>query len=309
MAGADWLVSTLSRAVAFGTPLLWATLGEICAERAGVVNLGVEGMMVLGAFFAFATAQLTASPGLGLAVAALVGGAAAWLHAFLSVTLRANQYVSGLALTMFGLGLAGLLGRGWEGVPLRQPLPDVNLPALASIPVVGPALFSGQNVLTYAALALAALLWVVLYRTRWGIVWRSVGESPAAADALGVNVFAVRYLAVTAGGLLAGVAGGFLSVAYRPSWTEGMTAGMGWVAIAITIFAAWNPLRAVWGSVLFGALWYLSFRLQAWVAPELLKVMPYASTILALTLAMAGKGRHALGAPEGLGLAYARGER
>lgn len=309
MAGADWLVGTLSRAVAFGTPLLWATLGEICAERAGVVNLGVEGMMILGAFFAFATAQLSGSAGLGLAAAALAGAVAALLHAFLAVTLRANQYVSGLALTMFGLGLAGLLGRGWEGVPLRHPLPEMQLPGLASIPVLGPAIFSGQSVLSYAALALAVGLWVLMFRSRWGIVWRSVGESPAAADALGINVFAVRYLAVTAGGLFAGVAGGFLSVAYRPSWTEGMTAGMGWVAIAITIFAAWNPLRAVWGALLFGALWYLSFRLQAWVAPELLKLMPYAFTILALSVAMAGRGRHALGAPEGLGLAYARGER
>jgi ABC-type uncharacterized transport system permease subunit len=282
--------ATILRALAFGTPLLWAALGEIVAERSGVVNLGVEGMMILGAFFAFATAQVTGEPLLGLVVACLVGGAAALVHAFVCVTLRGNQYVSGIALGMVGLGIAGLLGRGWEGTPLARPLPEVSW-------------------LTLSGILLSTALWIFLRHTRWGIVLRSVGESPAAADAQGVPVFAVRYLSVVFGGLAAGVAGGFLSLAYRPSWTEGMTAGMGWIAIAIVIFAGWDPLRAVAGSLFFGALFHLSFRLQGYLVPEALKMAPYLGTILALTLATARRGRGWQEMPEALGIPYVRGER
>ncbi len=284
----EWIVTTVTRAVAVSTPLLWAALGEIYAERTGVVNLGVEGMMILGAFIAFAVAQTFGSPALGLVAAAAVGGLAALLHAFVVVTLRANQYVSGLALAMFGLGLAGVLGRAYEGIPLLNTLPEI----------------SG---FTYLGLLLAVVLWFVLYHTRLGIVIRSTGESPAAADALGVNVLLVRYLAVTFGGVLAGVAGGWLSVAYRPSWTEGMTAGMGWIAIAIAIFAGWDPLKAVWGAFLFGALFYLSFFLQSWISPEVLRAMPFAFTILAL--AATARSQRGQGAPEALGQPYASGEK
>lgn len=284
----EWIVTTITRAVAVSTPLLWAALGEIYAERTGVVNLGVEGMMILGAFIAFAVAQTIGSPALGLVAAAAVGGLAALLHAFVAVTLRANQYVSGLALAMFGLGLAGVLGRAYEGIPLLNTIPEI----------------SG---FTYLGLLLAVVLWFVLYHTRLGIVIRSTGESPAAADALGINVLLVRYLAVVFGGVLAGVAGGWLSVAYRPSWTEGMTAGMGWIAIAIAIFAGWDPLKAVWGAFLFGALFYLSFFLQSWISPEILRAMPFAFTILALAVsARSGRGQ---GAPEALGQPYASGEK
>jgi ABC-type uncharacterized transport system permease subunit len=245
-------------------------------------------MMILGAFVAFAVAQTLGNPILGLAAAAVIGGMAALLHAFVVVTLRANQYVSGLALAMLGLGLSGVLGRGYEGTPLLNTLPEI----------------SG---FTYLGFALAAVLWFMLYHTRVGIVVRSTGESPAAADALGINVSLVRYLAVVFGGLLAGVAGGFLSVAYRPSWTEGMTAGLGWIAIAIAIFAAWDPLKAVWGALLFGALFHLSFRLQAVIAPEALRMMPFAFTIL--VLALTARTRRGQGVPEALGLPYTSGEK
>jgi simple sugar transport system permease protein len=285
----EYILNTIVRGLALGTPLLWAALGEVYAERSGVVNLGVEGMMILGAFAAFALAQATAHPYLGLLVAAVVGGLAALLHAFVVITLRANQYVSGLALTMFGLGLSALLGRRWEGLPLLNTLPEVS-------------------VLTYAVLGLAGGLWLVLYHTRWGIILRSAGEAPAAVDAMGVNVFLVRYLAVVFGGMLAGVGGGLLSVAYRPSWTEGMTVGLGWIAIALAIFASWDPLRAVVGAFLFGALFHLSFRLQTWIAPEPLQMMPFAFTILVLALAGRRGGAARQGAPEGLGLPYVRGE-
>jgi len=304
-----WLIGIVGRALAYGTPLLWATLGEVYAERAGVVNLGIEGMMAMGALMAFATAQTTGDPWLGLLAALAVGGVLALLHAFLTVTLRANQYVSGLSLTLLGLGLSGLLGRGWEGIALRAPLPNVTIPGLASIPLLGPMLFQDESILTYLGLLLAVVLWIVLWRTRWGIVIRAVGEAPGAADAVGINVALVRYLCVVLGGLLAGVAGGYLSVVYRPAWTEGMSAGMGWVVIALTIFASWDPLQAVGGALLFGALYHLSFRLQQWVAPELLKLMPYAFAIVVLAFVGLGKAQRRRGAPAGLGLPYVRGER
>ncbi len=285
----DWVVGVLIRGFAFGTPLLWGALGEIYAERAGVVNLGVEGMMILGAFFAFATAQATGYPLLGLLASAVIGGAAALLHAFVAVTLRANQFVSGLALSMLGLGLAGLLGRGWEGFPLRNPLPELSV-----LPPLG--------------VLLAVALWALLYHTRWGIILRTTGESPAAADAMGINVALVRYLAVVFGGMLAGVAGGFLSVAYRPSWTEGMTGGIGWIVVALAIFASWDPLRAIAASLLFGTLFHLSFRLQTWIPAEPLQMMPFAFTILILA-GTARWGARTWQAPEALGLPYIRGER
>ncbi len=306
---ASWLVGTVSRALAYGVPLLWGTLGEIYAERSGVVNLGLEGMMILGAYAGFAVAQTVGNPAWGLLAAAAVGLVASLWHAFLTVTLRANQYVSGLALTLFGLGLAGLLGRGWEGKPLRTPLGAVTVPGLSNVPVLGPMLFRDQTILTYLGILLAVVLWIVLFRTRWGIVIRSVGESPGAADAVGIHVALVRYLCVAVGGVLAGVAGGYLSVAYRPSWTEGMTAGMGWIVIALTIFAAWDPLQAVWGAFFFGALYHLSFRLQAYIPPELLKMMPYAFAILVLAASGLGGARWRTRAPGALGVPYVRGER
>lgn len=286
----NWILGTVVRGLAFGTPLLWGALGEIYAERAGVVNLGVEGMMILGAFVGFVAAQTSGNPILGLLAAAAAGGLAALLHAFVAVTLRANQYVSGLALSMLGLGLAGLLGRGWEGIPLDNPLPEIS-------------------VLAPIGLVLAVVLWVILYHTQWGIILRTTGESPSAADVMGVNVSLVRYLAVIFGGVLAGVAGGFLSVAYRPSWTEGMTGGIGWIVVALAIFASWDPLRAVAAAFLFGTLFHLSFRLQAWIPPEPLTMMPFVFTILVLAATARRTARGGLGAPEALGLPYIRGER
>jgi len=304
----SWIVATVSRTLAYGTPLLLATLGEIYAERSGVLNLGVEGMMVVGALSAFAVAYTTGNPWLGVLVSAAVGGAFSLIHAFASVTLRANQVVSGLALTMLGLGLSGVLGRRWEGWPLLTPVKEVSVPVLGKIPVLGPALFEGQNLLVYVGMALAVVLWFVLYKTRIGITIRSVGEDPATADSLGVNVSRVRYLCVLVGGILAGVAGGYLSVAYRPSWTDGMTAGMGWIVIALTIFAFWNPLLGMVGAYFFAMLFHLSFRLQAWLAPELLKTMPYVFAIVVLVLVSKGTLQKRMGAPSALTIPYSRGE-
>lgn len=303
------VLTTLARALAFSTPLLWAALGEIVAERAGVVNLGMEGMMILGALAGFVVAQGSGDPWAGVLAAAAAGGAAALLHAWFAVVLRANQYVSGLALTIFGLGLSGLIGRGYVGRPLANSMEFVEVPLLASLPLVGEALFTRQYLLTWLGLVAAVVLWFFLHHTRPGLALRTVGENPAAADAAGVRVTMVRMSAVVFGGLMAGVAGGFLSVAYRPSWGQGMTNGLGWIALALAIFALWDPLRAILAALLFGAFFTLSFSLQDRYPPQLLTMMPYLFTILALTLTALRKGGRAFGAPEALGEPYARGER
>jgi len=303
-----WIITTFSRSLAYGTPLLLGTLGEIYTERSGVLNLGVEGMMIMGAYSAFTTAYITGNPWLGILVAAVVGGVFSLIHAFASVTLKANQVVSGLSLTMLGLGLSGMFGRGWEGKPLPTTIPKITVPGLSKIPFLGPILFEGQNLIVYMAIILVPLLWYILYRTRIGITIRSVGESPATADSLGININRVRYVCVFVGGILAGVAGGYLSVAYRPAWTEGMTAGMGWIVIALTIFAFWNPAYGMLGAYLFAALYHLAFRLQPWVSPELLKAMPYAFAILVLIFVSRGTLQKRMGAPAALSLPYTRGE-
>ncbi len=305
----EWVVGTLSRTLAYGTPLLLATLGEIYSERSGVLNLGVEGMMILGAVSAFATAFITGNPWLGMLVAGLAGGLASLVHGFVSITLRANQVVSGLALTMLGLGLSGLFGKGFEGKPLDSTITNVTVPVLKDIPYLGDILFVDQSPIVYIAIALTPIMSFILFHTSLGITIRSVGENPSAADSSGINVWLVRYLCVLAGGILSGFAGGYLSIAYRPAWTQGMTSGMGWLVIALTIFASWNPSRGLLGAFFFGALMHLSFRLQPWVAPELLKMMPYGSAILALVIISLGTLKKSMGAPNALQQPYVRGEK
>ncbi len=304
-----WIVEIMRRALAFGTPLLLGTLGEIYAERSGVLNLGVEGMMILGAFVGFVTTFVSGNPWLGFLMGAVVGGFSSLIHAFLSITLGVIQVVSGLALTLFGLGLTGVLGGGWEGKPLRTGQVELSIPYLERIPLLGPIVFTRQNILVYMGIGLAVILWFLLFKSSWGITIRSVGEDPATADALGINVSLVRYLCVVVGGVLAGLGGAYLSIIYRPSWTQGMTVGMGWIVIALTIFSMWNPLAALGGSYIFGSLFYLSFRLQPWVAPELLTIMPYFFTILApIFLSTHKKLRRRMGAPAALGIPYNREE-
>lgn len=305
----ELLTTTVARALAFGTPLLLAALGEIVAERSGVVNLGVEGTMMLGAIAGFIAAQTTGSLLAGVAAAVLVGMLVGALHGFLSVTLASNQYVSGLAITIGGAGLANLLGRDWVGQPLARPMKFITVPVLADIPIIGPMLFVDQYPLTYAALALAVLVWLFLFRTRPGLTVRAVGEAPASADTAGISVRRVRFLAVVFGGALSGVAGSYFSLAYRPSWGENITNGLGWIALGLAILALWHPLKAVPAALLFGAFFTLSFRLQGVLPPELLTVLPYLVTVLALTLVALRGGQSAVGAPEALGVPYRRGER
>ena len=303
------IVSTFIRTLVAGTPLLLGTLGEIITERSGVLNLGVEGMMAIGAMTAFTVTLTTGNPWFGLLAAVLAGSLAAGIHAFVSVTLKANQVVSGLALTMLGLGVAGLFGKPFIGRPLPTRLGAVPIPGLSSIPVVGRILFT-QDPLFYLAVIVGILLWLMLSRTRWGIEVRSVGENPAAAEVQGINVAKIRYLCVLLGGALAGMAGAHLSLVYSKSWTEGLTGGRGWIVIALTIFALWNPLRAFLGAFLFGCIFVLQYLLQPiGVPPNLLAMMPYLATLAVLLVGGLRKDRRRLLAPAKLGEPYTKGER
>jgi len=218
----DFIIGVLSAAVPAGTPLLFGTLGEILAERSGIMNLGVEGMMLIGAVMGFSAAYYTGNPWLGFALAAFMGGLLSLIHAFISIHLRGNQVVSGLALTMFGTGLSGLLGRRFIGVPLpaSAKISGIKIPLLSDIPFLGPLLFRFDP-LAYIAIALVPIMWFLLYKTSLGISIRSVGEDPATADAMGVNVFAIRYLCTFIGGVLAGIGGAYLSIVYTPIWVGG----------------------------------------------------------------------------------------
>ncbi|MEW6546150.1 MAG: ABC transporter permease [Bacillota bacterium] len=304
----DWLlaVSICQAAITAGTPILFAALGEILAERVGVLNLGVEGMMLVGAVSGFLVTVRTGSPWLGLLASLVAGGLMALIHAVLSVGLRANQVVSGLALTLFGTGLSGYLGKPLIGVPAPLTFRPVKVPGLGDMPFLGPVVF-GHDYLVYISYLLVPLLWFFLYRTRPGLHMRSVGENPAAADAMGINVVWTRYIYTVAGGMLAGAGGAYLSLAYAPTWLENMTAGRGWIAVALVIFAGWNPLVALAGSYLFGGVDALGLRIQAvgTVVPSFfLSMLPYVFTILVLLVSARGKRR--LAAPGALGLAYDR---
>jgi simple sugar transport system permease protein len=280
----------------------------VVAERAGVINLGLEGLMLLGAVLGFLAMNETGSAFTGVLAALAAGAAAASVHAFFSVTMKANQIISGLGLTIAGTGLAAILGRSVVGVPARDSFEDERLPVLGSIPGIGEILFR-HHALVYVGFLVAPAVWVVLRYTRLGLHLRAVGENPAAADAMGVSVTVYRYGAVLFGGALAGLAGASLSLAEAPGWNEGMTAGRGWIALALVIFATWDPLRALVGAYFFGALDVLGFRAQIIgvdIPSTLLGMIPYVATILVLTAVTALGARKRLGAPDALGVPYFR---
>lgn len=305
-----FVISVLAAAITAGTPILYAALGELITERAGILNLGVEGIMLVGAVAGFIAAVVFESCWLGLAAALAAGGLMALIHAFLTITLRANQTVCGLALTLFGGGLSGYLGKSYIGMPAPQTFGVQAVPGLGGIPVIGPVLFE-HDVLVYISYFLPPLLWLFLQRTRPGLYLRALGENPAAADALGIHVFLLRYLYVCVGGMLCGAGGAYLSLAYAPSWLENMTAGRGWIAVALVIFALWSPLRAMLGSYLFGGIDALGFYLQVkgvTISPFFLTMLPYLFTIIALVLVMIRRGGR-LASPGALGLPYDRESR
>ncbi len=305
----EFILAAVRAAIPAGTPLLYGTLGEVYAERSGVLNLGVEGMMIMGAVSGFAVAQTTGSAGLGILAAAVVGGLLALIHAFASITLRVNQVVSGLALTMLGLGISGMIGKRFVGQPLTARLQPIYIPGLSDLPILGDLLFK-FDIMVYLSILLVPVLWFVLYKTRIGVTLRSVGENPSAADALGVNVTFVRYAAVAFGGMMAGIGGSYLSISYAPAWIEGMTAGAGWIVVALTIFAIWDPPRALLGAYLFGGVRVLQFRLQPLgISPNLLNMLPFLLTILVLWLSSGQAAKRRIGAPAALMTAYSREER
>lgn len=301
----------LATGIIAGTPILLAALGELISEQAGVLNLGVEGMMLIGAVCGFMVTLSSGSQWIGLAAAVVAGGLMAFIHAFLSISLRANQVVSGLALTIFGTGLSGFLGKSLIGVPLPVTFKPIAIPLLSDIPVLGVSLFK-HDALVYLTYLLTLVCWFVLYRTKTGLKVRAVGESPGAADAAGINVYAVRYICVILGGMLSGAAGAYLSLAYAPSWLENMTAGRGWIAVALVIFATWNPVKALFGSWLFGAVDVLGFHLQTLgitISSFFLKMLPYIVTIIVLTIVSRETKKRHVATPSCLGVPYNREER
>ncbi len=304
----DIIISTLQRTMVAGTPLLLATTGEIICERSGILNLGVEGVMAIGAVTAFIVTMTTGSPWLGVAVAIAAGMTISIIHAFASITLQANQVVSGLALTMLGLGLSGMIGKPYVGKPLSIKMEDWNIPWFSDLPWLGEIFFS-QSPFFYLAILLALVSWFFLERTRLGIEIRSTGENPQATETQGVNVSKLRYLSVIIGGGFSGLAGAHLSISYSKSWIEGMTAGRGWIAIALTIFALWNPGRAIWAAFLVGGIFVVQYLLQPLgISPNFLAMLPYIATLLIL-LVISLKDPKKLNAPAMLAEPYKRGER
>ncbi|MDR3231649.1 MAG: ABC transporter permease [Synergistaceae bacterium] len=307
----ETLVSILAAAVRSGTPILYATLGEILTEKCGVMNLGLEGIMLMGAFSGFFVSLSTGNPWLGLAAAFGVGMCLGLIHAFISVSLGGNQVVCGLAMTMFGGGASALMGRGCIGMTIRG-IDGFSIPWFSELPLVGRVFFS-QDVMVYASYALVVVLYCFFTATRPGMNLRAVGENPKAADAMGLPVARIRYLYTVLGAGLVALGGAYISVIYNRFWAESMTAGRGWIAVAMVIFAVWNPFQAALGAYLFGGVEAFQLRLQAAgtsVPTPLLMMLPYVMTILVLLFISIGKGRRvSLSAPAALGAPFHREER
>lgn len=294
-------METITLIMQAATLFMFGAMGELLSQRSGVLNLGLEGMMVVGALSGFATAHFTGSPWLGLSAAMLGGMLMALIHAFIVITLRQSQVVSGMAITIFGLGLTAYVGKYFltVGAPPRLP--------------TGPY---GITPLLYFGLVLVPLTWFVIYRTRFGLIVRAVGEDPEVADSAGINVARIRYICVLLGGLSAGLAGAYLSLTYSPMWREGMTAGRGWICIALVFFSMWRPLMILIGAEFFGGLWILQFKLQGMEipvisrilsSPYLIMMIPYLITVLVVTLVMSNETlRKRIGGPAALGEPYER---
>ena len=289
--------------ISASTPLLFAAIGELVVEKSGVLNLGVEGMMLAGAVTAFAVAVSSGNPTLAIVAGALAGTLMALVFGLLTLTLAANQVATGLALTIFGIGLSSLIGAGFVGVAVPQ-LPRLDVPGLSDLPVVGPLLFGHDALVYLSILATLGVAWF-LKRTRPGMVLRAVGESDISAHSIGYNVIAVRYRAVLFGGAMSGLGGAFLSLSYTPMWAEEMTAGRGWIALALVVFATWRPWRVLLGAYLFGGVTILQLHAQGagglGIPSHVMSMLPYLATIVVLTVIAAGPWKGRLDAPACLG--------
>jgi simple sugar transport system permease protein len=307
----SFLTSVLAAAMMSGVAILYAGLGETLAERSGVLNLGVEGMMLMGALAGFAVCTWSGSAWVGMLGAIAMGAAMAAIHAILTVSFLANQVVSGLALTIFGGGLSAFLGSGLVGKPAPDRFGRLDLPLLGDIPGIGNILFN-QNILIYIAYFLVPAMWWYVYRLRPGLNLRAVGENPATADAMGLNITLIRYTYVLLGGAFAGIGGAAISLATNPGWSDGMTAGRGWIAVALVIFGGWNPARVAIGAFLFGAVEAGQFRLQGVNVPVssfFLNMLPYLFTVAVLVFSTVRTRHRRPGQPAALGKAYVREER
>ncbi len=313
------LTSLLAITLRAGTSLIYATIGEIYTERSGILNLGLEGMMLMSAVTSFATVYYTGSLFLAILVAMIVGGTLAAIHAFLSITMRANQVVSGLSITLFGSGMASFLGQrlgpesnsGYLVGLVGSKFEPMAIPVLSRLPVIGAAF--NQDILTYLVYFLLPLSWFYLYKTRNGLNLRAVGENPQTSDAMGINVGRVRYFYTIIGGMLVGIGGAHLSLSYAPGWTENITGGRGWIVIALVIFSMWNPARAVWGAVVFGGINAVQFRLQAsgtTIPASFLNMLPYLATVVVLVILTWWEAlSKRIGAPSALAKSYMREEK
>jgi ABC-type uncharacterized transport system permease subunit len=313
----DIIVLFLKSAVIAGTPLLFAIIGTMYNEKAGNLNLGVEGMMLLGSVAGFQAASVTQNPLVALLAACVFGAVGALIYAFLTVTLRTNQVVTGLALTIFGTGMSRFWGQSLMGHVLPENFTrffrPLSIPFLAKIPVLGPILsvFLEQDLFVFFGYVVAILSGIYLYNTRWGLNLRAVGENTAAADASGINVTLYKYVHILLGGALCGLGGAYLSLVFVPSWQENITSGRGWIAVALVIFTSWNPYKAIWGAILFGGLDIVGFRIQSLNIPVnqyFLRMLPYLATFLVIIFGSIRKSsRH--NPPKDLGNPYFREER
>jgi simple sugar transport system permease protein len=302
-----------------GTSLVYATIGEIYTERSGILNLGIEGMMLMGAVTAFSTAYHTGSLLLAVLMAMFVGMVLASIHAFLSITMRANQVVSGLSITLFGTGFASFLGqrlgpesnsRYLAGL-VAERFHAISIPGLSKIPILGAAF--NQDPLTYLVFLIIPAAWFFMYKTRYGLNLRAVGENPRTADAMGVGVTKLRYIYTIFGGMMAGLGGAHLSLSYTPGWTENITGGRGWIVIALVIFSMWNPGRAILGAIIFGGINAVQFRLQASgtdIPAAYLNMAPYLATVLVLVVMTWWENHNRkIGAPAALAVSYMREDK
>ncbi len=301
----DIFIQILIAAIAAGTPFVYAALGELITEKSGVLNLGVEGMMLVGAISGFIAMAKTGSLLLAVLCGMTAGALMAGIFAVLTLTLMANQVASGLALTIFGVGLSAFLGLDYTSVALPG-TPEIHIPMLADIPVIGQLFFS-FDILIYCSGVLFAVISWFLYKSKAGLILRGIGEAPKSAHALGYNVIKIRYLAVLFGGAMAGLGGTYLSIAYTPMWVEGMVAGRGWVSLALVVFATWRPARVMLGAYLFGAITIAQFHVQGFgidIPAQLLSMLPYIATIVVLVFISRDQNTIRLNSPASLGITY-----
>ncbi len=299
------LLPALLTIITAATPLLFAALGELVTEKSGVLNLGVEGMMVMGAIVGFATVHVSGSATLAILASILAGMLMAAIFALLVLKFHASQVPTGLALTIFGIGLSALIGQSMIGVAYDG-IPQIAIPLLADIPLLGRLLFQ-QDFLVYLSIVMVVSVSWFLYRTRAGLILRAVGDSHDAAHAMGYSVIRIRLLAILFGGAMAGLGGAYLSLAYSPLWVEQMTAGRGWIALALVVFATWRPARVLLGAYLFGGITILQLHAQAFgiaVPSQVMSMLPYLATIVVLVIISSDRSRIKLNAPASLGRAF-----